>query len=124
MSKPISIADLLERKDQLKNKKNQTKTLYIESLDSHIVIQKPSRALVNEALSMDGDKADEHIVYNCVIKPNLKSADLQKGFGCVEPTDIVDMLFEAGEVTAISGHSLQLAGYGNGLKAVDKEIKN
>lgn len=129
MSKPISITDLLARKDQLKKKKQATETLYIESLDANITIKEPSRQFCVEALEMvqdptRSDKADAHVVYNCVAEPNLKDKELQREFGCVEPTDIVDILFKPGEVAAISGYCLQMAGYGKGLKKVDAELKN
>ena len=70
------------------------------------------------------EKADAYNVYHCVGEPNLKDKELQKEFGCVEPTDIADMLFKPGEVASISGHCLQLAGYGNGLQKVSSDIKN
>lgn len=127
--KPMTVADLLARKDKLKKKEGSTQTIYIESLDAHIVIKEPSRAFCLEVLEMANDntrsdKADAHVVYHCVQEPNLKDTGLQKEFGCVEPVDIVDMIFKPGEVTAISGHCLQLAGYGSGVKKVDADLKN
>lgn len=129
MGKKLTIQELMAQKETLKKKKHRTETLYIESLDAEIVIQEPSRALALEAIEMASDdtrsdKADAHVVYNCVIEPNLKDASLQKEFGCVEPTDIVDMIFRPGEIAAISGHALQLSGYGKGVTKVDKELKN
>lgn len=128
MSKSISIKDLLAKKEQLKKKKQSTEMLFIESLDGYITIKEPTRDFCLESLEMaqsvDSDKADIHIVYNSVTEPNLKDKDIQKEFGCVAPTDIVEMLFKPGEISAISGHCLQLAGYGNGMKKLDKTIKN
>ncbi|NBI30908.1 phage tail assembly chaperone [Chengkuizengella marina] len=129
MSKKLTLADLLTKKEQLKKKKKRTMALYIESLDAEIVIEEPSRAFAMEAIEMAqdqtrSDQADAHVVYNCVIEPNLKDKDLQKQFECVEPTDIVDIIFRSGEVSAISGHVLELAGYGQGVQKVDKELKN
>lgn len=128
MSKPITVKDLLARKEQLKTKKLATETLYIESLDGNIVIQEPTREIALEALTMtqgnNSDKADAYVVYNCVIEPNLKDEELRKELGCVEPYDIVDKVFKGGEVAQISGHCLALAGYGEGVKKVDKQLKN
>lgn len=129
MSKSISITELLAKKEQLKKKNQATEVLYIESLEANITIKEPSRQFCVETLEMAqdstrSDKADAHVVYHCVSEPNLKDKDLQKEFGCTEPTDIVDMIFKPGEVAAISGYCLQLAGYGSGLKKVDKELKN
>jgi len=128
MNKKITIKDLLAKKEQLKKKKARTQELYIESLDGSIIIQEPSREIALEGLEMAGegrsDEADVYVVYHSVIEPNLKDKELQKEFGCVEPTDIVTLLFRSGEITAISGFALQLAGYGQGVKKVDRELKN
>ncbi len=129
MSKKLTIKDLLAQKEQLKKKKElRTQELYIESLDADITIQEPSRALALEALEMaqegKSDEADVYIVYHCVIEPDLKDKELQKEFGCVEPTDIVTMIFRPGEISAISGFALQLAGYGQGVRKVDRDLKN
>lgn len=129
MSKTITVADLLKQKDELKKKKQRTQKLYVESLGAEIVIQEPIKGLALEALEMAqdstrSDKADAHVCYHCVIEPNLKDPELQKQFGCVEPTDIVDMIFLPGEVSAIGGHIMQLAGYGQSVKKLDKELKN
>lgn len=127
-SKKLTIKDLLARKDQLKKKKQSTETLYIESLQGEITIQEPTRELCLESLEMaeggDSNRADAYMAYNCIVEPNLKDKELQKEFGCVEPTEIVDILFKPGEIAAISGYCLQLAGYGNPVKKVEKEIKN
>ncbi|NBI30899.1 phage tail assembly chaperone [Chengkuizengella marina] len=129
MSKKLTIADLLSQKEQLKKRKKRTMTLYIESVDAEIIIEEPSRAFAMEALEMAqddkrSDQADTHVVYHCVVEPNLKDKELQKQFGCVEPTDIVDIIFRPGEVSTISRQVLELAGYGQGVQKVDREIKN
>jgi len=110
MSKNITIKDLLAKKEQFKNKKQSTETLFIESLNANIIIKEPTREFCYEALEMaqeSPDKADLHNVYHCVVEPNLKDPELQKEFGCVEPTDIVDMIFKAGEV-----HNIKPIGLG------------
>lgn len=127
--KTLTIKELLARKEEIKNRnKKSTQYLYVESLGENIKIEQPSRELCNEALEMANDgemaKSDTHIVYNCVVEPNLKDPQLQKEFGCVEPTDIVDALFKPGEVASISGHCMELAGYGKGVKKLDSDLKN
>ncbi|HZG81489.1 MAG TPA: hypothetical protein VEZ13_12040 [Brevibacillus sp.] len=129
MSKKITIAKLLENKSKLKNKKAKRQTLFIASLDGEIVIQEPEKSVALEALEMAQDserenKADPYLVYHCVVEPNLKDPTLQQEFGCSEPFDIVDMIFQPGEVAAIGGFALKLAGFATGVKAVDDEIKN
>lgn len=129
MKKQLTVADLLARKEQLKKKEPRNIALFIESLDGEIIVQEPKREIALEALEMAQDDtrsamADIHVVYHSVIEPNLKDPKLQQEFGCAEPTDIVTLIFRPGEISAISGHALQLAGYGNGVRAVDAEIKN
>jgi hypothetical protein len=129
LSNNLTIKDLIERKEQIKNKKQKTEKLYIESLGGNIRVKEPSGVLCNEVFMMAqdpdrGDRSDAHMVYNCVIEPNLKDQELQKEFGCVEPTDIVDMLFKPGEAAAISTHCVQMAGYSDGLKKVEDDLKN
>lgn len=127
MSKKLTIATLLQNKEKLKNRKPKVQSLYIESLDAEIIIQEPEGAIALESLEMaqnDAEMADIYMVYNSVIEPNLKDSQLHSEFECKEPTDIVKMIFRAGEITAISGHVLNLAGYGSGVKTVDEELKN
>lgn len=125
----ITIADLLAKKEQLKNKKPKTQTLYVESLGGEIVIQEPDDSIAIEALEMTQDDeqkdlADPYLVYNCVIEPNLKDPTLQSEFGCAEPTDIPKIVFKSGEIATIGGFALKLAGYGSGVRAVDEKLKN
>lgn len=125
----ISIKKLLENKEKLKNRKAKRQTLYVDSLEGEIVIQQPEKSVALEALEMTQDSeredlADPYLVYHCVVEPNLKDPALQQEFGCVEPMDIVDMIFLPGEVATIGGFAMKLAGYGKGVKAVDDEIKN
>lgn len=132
MSNKVTVKSLLAKKEELKNKKKQTLTLYVESLGGEITVEEPSRALSMEAIGMSqdpvtADKADAHMVYNCVVEPNLRDPELQQEFGCVEPTDIVDMIFRAGDIVSISGYALELSGYSpdaTGVRKVDKDLKN
>lgn len=129
--KQLTIKDLLAQKEKLKTdrKKGRQQKLYVESLDAQIVIQEPSRAIALEAMEMltehsKTELSELHLVYHCVVEPNLKSEELQAGFGCVEPTDIVSELFRSGEISMIAGEAMRLAGYVKGIEKVDKEIKN
>src|SRR5690625_5121540 len=133
MSKQVTIETLLKQKEKLQNKDEKKLALYIESLEGEIVIAQPDRALCLETITMTQNdatvaQADVHMVYNIVISPNLKDAELQKQFGCVEPTDIVDLIFEPGEVSMIAGYGLELAGYSSDINSVvrkvDRELKN
>ena len=125
MTKTLTITDLLKRKQEIKESKTKKKrqTLYINSLDSNIVIEKPDRSVVVDALGMN-ENGDEFLVYECVAEPKLKSTELHKEFEVThDPIRIVTELFESGEITNIAQKCLELSGYGNSVKVVD-EVKN
>ena len=56
-------------------------------------------------------------------EPCLKSKELQQEFGCVDPMEIVEKIFETGEIPQIALECLKLAGYVDGVKAV-ADVKN
>lgn len=122
--KKITLKELVERSDKIKNKKKETQELYVKSLDGTIIIQKPDRTLISEAWDMDEeDMGNAYIVYNSVISPNIKSEDLHKAYGIISPIDIVDEIFEPGEVEMLSRKIVEFAGYGNSVSIVE-DVKN
>ena len=126
--KKLTITDLINKKEQLTGNKKKTKELYIEQLDATITIETPERSLVLEALELANDKEfegnpDDFLVYNIVLEPNLKDQELQKIYGCKEPTDIVPMIFDAGTVTGIAQEGMKLAGFSSKVTPVD-DLKN
>ncbi len=118
----VTIKDLIAKKDLFDSRKNKTTELLITSLEGTITIRKPSRELCLDALEMD-KSGDQYLVYNCVTEPNLKNEELQNEFGCVSPMEIVEKIFEPGEIASIAKACVELAGYGDSVKVVD-EIKN
>ena len=57
-------------------------------------------------------------------KPPLKNKQLQQAYACQDPLDILDKIFEPGEVVNISKAALSFAGYvDDSVKAVE-ELKN
>ncbi|MCK9479706.1 MAG: hypothetical protein M0R40_09470 [Firmicutes bacterium] len=119
----ITLDELLRRKEQKLESKKQKKagSLYVKSLDGIITIESPTSALARDAQDMDN--GDAYMVYSCVTEPNLKSKELQDAYECVEPLEIVEKVFDVGEIPQIAVECLKLAGYVDGVKAVD-EIKN
>lgn len=123
----LKIVDILAKKESAKQKKLATRTLHVKSLDAEIVIQEPTRTLIMEAASMGDEQSDEHIVYHCVIDPNLKEnhKELMDHFGCATPYEIVDHLFKPAEVSNIAKQIMDVAGYldQSSVKVID-EVKN
>lgn len=119
----ITLNELISRKEQMLEAKRKPKTaeLYIRSLNGTITIESPSSALAKDAQEMDN--GDAYMVYSCVIEPCLKSRELQSAFECIEPMEIVDKIFDPGEVPQIAMECLKLAGYIDGVKVVD-DLKN
>ena len=102
----LTLDEMIRRSEQVKEAKNKNKTkeLYVESLDGTITITKPTRNQVNDAMNMDASsgESDAYLVYECVTEPPLKNKQLQQAYGCQDPLDILDKIFEPGEVLNIS----------------------
>lgn len=125
----LTLTQLIKEKEKYKIKSGVKEELYIERLDATIVYEKPNRALVLESIELSQDKTvdagegDVHLIYNSIVEPNLKDRELHEAFGCVEPTDIVTEIFEAGEIPQIAQEIMQSAGFGSHVKKVD-QLKN
>lgn len=129
MSKRLTVLDLLKEKEKYQIKQDVTEEVYVERLDADVVIRKPEKSLCTEVLSMSRDEdttddADVYMVYNTLVEPNLKDSELQKAYGCVEPTEIVEKIFEPGEIAQLSQVALELAGYEKGTVRLVKDLKN
>ncbi|WLR52466.1 hypothetical protein LC040_06070 [Bacillus tianshenii] len=124
----LTLTELIKNKEKYQVKADTKEELFIERLGASITINKPERSLCLEAFQMANDdvqaeQADAYVVYNIVSEPNLKDSELHKTFGCAEPIDIVEKLFEAGEIARIAQTGLELAGYNKTIKKV-KDLKN
>lgn len=123
VNKTLTIKDIIKRKDQIKAKRNARKSLYVESLDGEIVVVAPDRDLCIDAMDMEGSSGDNYIVYNCVVEPNLTDKELHEAYGVAEPTDIVECIFNMGEITSIATELMKMAGVYSTVKVVE-DIKN
>ncbi|KYG92352.1 hypothetical protein A0U40_05255 [[Bacillus] sp. KCTC 13219] len=128
MTKKLTLTDLIKEKEKYQVKSGTTASLFIDRLGASITISKANRSLCLECVEMANDparedQADIHMVYNTVIEPDLRDAELHKAYGCVEPSDIVEKIFEPGEIALISAEGMALAGYGDGVRRVE-DIKN
>lgn len=125
----LTLLQLIKEKEKYEVKSGVKEEIYIERLDATIVFEKPERALVLESIELSQDKdveageADVHLIYNSIVEPNLKDNELQKTFGCIEPTDIVEKIFEAGEIAGIAAEIMKSAGYGAHIQRVE-QVKN
>lgn len=118
----VSIEELISKKEEIAKKKKERYDL--ETSIGIITVKKPTKAFVAEALDLK-EGNDEYTVYNLCVAPNLKDEKLRKAYGCADPLDIVNKLFEPGEVVAIAKAIMAKAGYGENLEAkIHEEVKN
>lgn len=122
--KRLSVTDLMKEKEKYQVKDDVTEAVLVERLGAEVVLRKPEKSLCVDTMKMGRDEnndtdADEYMVYNTMVEPNLKDQDLQKEFGCTLPTDIVSKIFEPGEIAQLSDVAFELAGYKKGgVKAI------
>lgn len=128
MTKKLTLTDLIKDKEKIQPKSDATQDLLIDRLGASITIQRAERSLVLDTIALANDvqfkgDSDDFFVYNIVTEPNLKDAEVQKAYGCAEPTDIVSKIFEVGEIARISEAGMKLAGYSANVTVVD-DLKN
>lgn len=109
----LTIEDILKRKEFFKNKKKETKKLYVKSIDSCIVVQKPDRELMYDSYEMDSKESDEYLVYESIIEPDLHSKEILDMYAdeIKKPLDIVNIIFDSVEITEIAKKLAELGGY-------------
>lgn len=122
--KRLSVTDLMKEKEKYQVKDDVTEAVLVERLGVEVVLRKPEKSLCVDTMKMGRDEnndtdADEYMVYNTMVEPDLKDKELQKEFGCTLPTDIVSKIFEPGEIAQLSDVAFELAGYKKGgVKAI------
>lgn len=117
----ISINELIAKREEINARKAQKLT--IETSIGEVVAKKPTASIMSEALGLESNN-DQYLVYNCIIEPDLKDKELQQAYECIEPMDIVDKVFDVGEVKAISTVLVESVGGGKKLShAIADEVK-
>lgn len=117
----LTVQELIAKRESIANRKKEKIT--IQTSLGELVARKPSNLIMTEALRLE-ENNDAYIVYNCVEEPNLKDKELQDAYQCVEPMDIVNKVFEFGEVKAISDVLIKSVGVGKKLEhAIFDEVK-
>ena len=119
----ISIADLIAKKEDIRRDKKEKYD--IKTSIGTLTVKKPTASLVAETNELE-DGNEEYLIINSVVEPDLKEPQLLKAYGCIEPTDIVRKLFDAGEIMALSRTIMSTAGYnaGNLESKLHEDAKN
>lgn len=120
----LKLEDILSKKETLKNRHKETKELFVKRLDGNIVISKPDIVLCGDISEMENNHdTNKYFVYEIVTEPNLKDPKLHEAFGVDDPIDIVDEIFDVGEINMISTEGMMFAGFYNGVEVVEN-LKN
>ncbi|MFY0742156.1 hypothetical protein AB1K09_06440 [Solibacillus silvestris] len=127
--KVLNLATLIKEKTKYKlGEETKTAELKVDRLDAVITIEIPDTQLCMDALNAKDDdtgaKSDDYLVYTIMTEPNLKDPELQKAYECVEPTDIVEMIFTRGEIADIAAYALDEAGFKRGTVKAVETLKN
>ena len=122
----ITLKSLMAKKEAILSAKKDRKTakVYVKSLDGTVTVSAPELAVVMEAQEMGAGRGDAYIVYQCVTEPNLKDRELQEAFGCAEPLDIVEKVFDDGEIGRVALECMKLAGYAEDSVKLVEDVKN
>lgn len=114
--------------DILKSKENTKKTVTfkLDRLEGmELVAEIPNMDLIEEIQEMSDEEAQIHILYNCIIEPNIKSKELHDayGIGKYDGKKIIKKLFTSTEMIMMAGELLQKNEM-NGVKVVEDIKKN
>lgn len=123
--KKITLADIIARKEQIKEGRNKTAKIFVKSLDGYIVAEKPDRTLIADSLDFEnGVESNIHLAYNCIIEPNLKDKEAQEAFGVHTPKEFLQVILSDGEISFIAEKLIELAGYKKDNIRLIEDIKN
>ena len=118
----LTLQELIAQRESLKDKK--TARYELKTSLGTILVTVPDAALVSEALELSPvSEANKHLIYNCVVEPDLKNGELQKVYGVVDPPDIVTAIFLPGEVNKIANKLFDLAGFDKKINAKLHEVE-
>lgn len=123
--KKLTLEDIIAKKDQIRDNRAKNVEIYVKSLDGSIVAQLPDRALVADCMEFDDDmESNVHLVYNCIVEPNLKDKEAQTAFGVHTPKELLQAIISDGEIGYIAEKLMEVAGYDKGNVRLVNEIKN
>lgn len=120
MSQIKTIQQLIEMKQEINDKRNEIKTMYIESLGTDVTYRLATRAEAMQVRKMDDIDVDPYLIYTHVIEPSFKDVALQSAFNTGnKPYMVVDALLNMQEVSKLS-----LAIIGTKQGDLVKDLKN
>lgn len=125
-TRKATFKDLVNKKIKKDENKLKTKDIYIGSMEATLTFKKPKEEIVLEVLDSIGDGKNvsllveqfkKVIYHSCEM---LQDTELHKELEVLDPFEVVDLLFEVGEVLEIGEQLMDLMD----IEGNVKEIKN
>lgn len=119
----ITIKELITNREKIEQKKQNLFDL--KTSIGTVTIKPPTLPLMLEITDLEKDISDKYLILQSVVEPDLKNKELQKAYGCMEPIDIVEKLFQPGEIFSISKKIMSCSGFGAEIEAkIHEKVKN
>lgn len=122
--KVLTVADLIERADEIKNKKPKQGRVFIDDLGAHVEFREIKVSVMDDAMKMDGQDGDCHIIAECLTKPDLRNPELLKKYGVLGTVELVKAIFKPAAIRFLSRRIVDFSGYTGGTVGAVEEIKN
>lgn len=114
-TKLLTLEDLLAKKELKEKNEIKFKDIYVKSLDGKLKFEKPTKEDFFKCMDTVQDEQDtesiyeayKQLIYTCC--PILKTKELQETYKA-KHFDIVDKLFNTGEVLTIGNDLIELGG--------------
>jgi hypothetical protein len=101
----ITIEDLLKNKKKIEEEKNKLITLKLKEFDGEV---KAKKLTFEEFMEIGEIDADEEVIYNCLVQPNLKVDELILKLNCQNnPIEVVKKVFSRKTIKALSSKILE-----------------
>lgn len=101
----ITIEDLLKNKKKIEEEKNKLITLKLKEFDGEV---KAKKLTFEEFMEIGEVDADEEVIYNCLVQPNLKVDELILKLNCQNnPIEVVKKVFSRKTIKALSSKILE-----------------
>ena len=68
----LTLAELIDQKEKVLARKNQTSELYIKGLGGTVTVQAPAPSLLADVFKMQDGEGDKYLVFHSVTEPCLK----------------------------------------------------
>lgn len=73
---------------------------------------------------VDSTELSRQVIIAGCIEPNFKGEEFVQSAGCITPSELIDKLLNAGEVSKLSQKILDISGFGETVEDVRDEAKN